>query len=112
MSKHTPGPWAAVEVESEWGHTTMRVRSTDADGHGSEIAHVWNQSSGVNRANGVLIAAAPDLLLALIRAEAALSDIGDAEREPGDDLAWCESRAAQDLFLVRAVIAKATGEYK
>ena len=42
---------------------------------------------------------------ALKTAEAALSDIGDADREPGDDLAWCEARAAQDLPTVRAALA-------
>ena len=28
-------------------------------------------------------------------AEAALADIGDADRNPGEDVAWCEARAAQ-----------------
>ena len=42
---------------------------------------------------------------ALKTSEAALSDIGDADREPGDDLAWCEARAAQDLPTVRAALA-------
>lgn len=42
---------------------------------------------------------------ALKTAEAALADIGDADREPGDDLAWCEARAAQDLPAVRAALA-------
>lgn len=37
-------------------------------------------------------------------AEAALADIGDADREPGDDLAWCERRAAKALPRVRAAI--------
>jgi hypothetical protein len=37
-------------------------------------------------------------------AEAALADIGDATREPGDDLAWCERRAAQALPAVRAAL--------
>lgn len=45
------------------------------------------------------------LRAALVLAEAALSDIGDADREPGDDLAWCEARAAQDLPTVRAALA-------
>jgi hypothetical protein len=44
---------------------------------------------------------------ALKTAEAALSDIGDADRETGDDLAWCEARAAQALPAVRAAL-KAT----
>lgn len=49
----------------------------------------------------------PELIRALELAEAALADIGDAEREPGDDLAWAEARAAQDLPRIRAVLARA-----
>ena len=45
---------------------------------------------------------------ALQVAEAALSDIGDADREPGDDLAWCERRAAQSLPLIREALALPT----
>lgn len=44
------------------------------------------------------------LRAALKIAEAALSDIGDADREPGDDVAWCESRAARALPAVRAAM--------
>ena len=44
------------------------------------------------------------LLTALVSAEAALSDIGDADREPGDDLAWCERRAAKALPAVREAL--------
>jgi len=46
-----------------------------------------------------------ELLEALAYAESALSDIGDAEREPGDDLAWCEDRAAQALPRIRKLLA-------
>ena len=42
---------------------------------------------------------------ALRIAEAALSDIGDAEREEGDDLAWCERRASEAIPIVRAALA-------
>lgn len=42
---------------------------------------------------------------ALFTAEAALSDIGDADREPGDNLAWCERRAAEHLPEIRAALA-------
>lgn len=42
---------------------------------------------------------------ALVIAEAALADIGDADREPGDDLAWCEQRAAEALPTIRAALA-------
>ena len=43
---------------------------------------------------------------ALVVAEAALADIGDADRNPGDDVAWLESRAAEVLPSIRAVIDK------
>lgn len=43
-------------------------------------------------------------LEALITAEAGLADIGDADREPTDDLAWCEERAAQALAIPRQAI--------
>jgi hypothetical protein len=44
-------------------------------------------------------------LEALVTAEAGLADIGDADREPTDDLAWCEERASQALVKPRAAIA-------
>ena len=47
------------------------------------------------------------LVSALRTAEAALADIGDADREPGDDVAWCEKRAADALPKVRAALATA-----
>ena len=47
---------------------------------------------------------------ALKFAEAALADIGDADREPGDDLAWCEARAAEALPQTRAAIAALQAE--
>lgn len=44
------------------------------------------------------------LLDALSYAESALSDIGDADREPGDDLEWCEGRAAAALPRIRKLL--------
>jgi hypothetical protein len=44
------------------------------------------------------------LLDALAYAEAALGDIGDADREPGDDLQWCEERAAAALPRIRNLL--------
>lgn len=45
------------------------------------------------------------LAVALECAEAALADIGDADREPGDDVKWCEQRAAEAIPEVRAALA-------
>jgi hypothetical protein len=47
-----------------------------------------------------------DLAAALVIAEAALSDIGDADREPGDDVAWCERRASIAIPIAREALAK------
>ena len=48
--------------------------------------------------------AAQQALEALKIAEAGLADIGDADREPGDDVAWCEARAADALAAPRSAI--------
>jgi hypothetical protein len=50
-----------------------------------------------------------ELLAALRYAEAALADIGDADREPGDDLTWCENRAGEALPRIRKLIAAHVG---
>ena len=50
---------------------------------------------------------AVDVTEALKIAEAALADIGDADREPGDDIAWAERRAAEALPKVRAALLAA-----
>jgi len=44
------------------------------------------------------------LLDVLSYAECALGDIGDADREPGDDLEWCEGRAAEALPRIRKLL--------
>lgn len=49
-----------------------------------------------------------DVVQALAKAEAALADIGDSEREPGDDLKWCERRAAETLPVVREALSFAS----
>jgi hypothetical protein len=59
----------------------------------------WGEAPAADPATDV------DVFRALAKAEAALADIGDAEREPGDDLAWCERRAAEALPFVREALA-------
>jgi hypothetical protein len=58
----------------------------------------------VQHATATLSAEVERLRTALKLAEAALSDIGDADREPGDDVAWCERRAAEPLPIVRSAL--------
>ena len=65
---------------------------------------VCRMDAAVNYAAAVSAADNAALRLALKTAEAALADIGDATREPGDDLEWCERRAAQALPAVRKAL--------
>jgi hypothetical protein len=76
-------------------------------GHQGGVDAALHEASLRDQVNAV--AQRDELLAALLKAEAALADIGDADREPGDDIAWCEARAAEALPVVRAAIAKAEG---
>lgn len=86
--------WVQVNCDIE---TTSRLRSRAV----AKLLHVEvERLQAENKA----------MLKALKLAEAGLADIGDADREPGDDLAWCERRAAEPLPIIRAAIAKAEGK--
>lgn len=103
--KHTPGPWTAlIEGESTWGSDSHSVVAgehfagvadvmieCEASTHGEDgVTHV-TQEHGI--ANARLIAAAPDLLEALIAV-----------------LAYCvEDEGQPTVATARAAIAKATG---
>lgn len=89
MSKHTPGPWIVSSQHNDW-HDKMDgviVRSCN----NAEIWPAGAQKLGDEMADMRLIAAAPDLLQALI-------DIAE------------ESTDAGARECARAAIAKATGE--
>lgn len=79
-AKHTPGPWIYDET---WALINAE--------HGSEIAavHAARGTKGEPQANARLIAAAPDLLAALVDAY---------------------ERLTGDRSMIRAAIAKATGQ--
>ena len=93
MSKHTPGPWVAVartnayidiEAPNQPGYSAKQVASTSLTNH---------------EANARLIAAAPEMLDALRRADAWW---GDGKWYGPVTPAWLDE--------ARAAIAKATGE--
>ena len=81
-AKHTPGPWHTA------GDQGVQIRSQR-----DQIAKVWTMRGNEWKANARLIAAAPELLEALIE----LADCG-AE-------AWGEDRPC--VRIARAAIAKA-----
>lgn len=108
MSKHTPGPWVVSDVD------TVNPRIDGQDGRG--IAHATQRDphpvngQGITieqaMANALLIAAAPDLLDALMRLvadfEAEIHDSYDGTKYLEEKLAVCD--------YARYAIAKARGD--
>lgn len=90
MSGHTPGPWHLVGSLPGIRHKVH----FDEYGHGWSIAHVCNGDCAEENAR--LIAAAPELLEALIELA-----------EAGED-AWGADRPC--VRIAKQVIAKATGQ--
>ncbi len=93
-TKHTPGPWTSDEHEHDEPYQPIRIRAA-----GRTLCKIWLDDAPVHdfnaeqRANARLIAAAPEMLNALHKAEQQL-DYGQFD-------------AAQDVL--RAAIAKAEG---
>lgn len=94
-TEHTPGPWHAGKSAGYETHGQMLI-NPEADGR--TIAVVYNGA-----ANARLIAAAPELLEALQRAESALAHFISKEYAPHRP--WTDT-----LDHARAAIAKAKGE--
>lgn len=97
MSKHTHQKWY-IEIDHATGKPEF-IRAFIADEHGGEmydIANLGCDETGNATANARLIAAAPDLLRALICAEDALHAYSGGE--------------ASELERIRDAISKATGE--
>ena len=103
-TKHTPGPWAIADGVTHSPWTALRIRPGQFANHSiPPIATIPKGDFYSDYiANAELIAAAPDILEALIRAERKLSAyIGVCE---GD-----KELAFSVLPMVRSAIFKATG---
>ncbi len=107
MTAHTPGPWIVEDREvfgpSPYGtllpNSTGRMVIARPAPHGNEHA---NQS----RANAHLIAAAPDLLAALLAVDVAVTC---HDSQGGNLEATIEKANPQTMVAVRTAIAKARG---
>ncbi|WP_334158542.1 hypothetical protein [Achromobacter insolitus] len=112
-TKHTPGPWYTGEPFEAFPGAGLRFHISQAEGapytpHYSDVAQfvaetISSEKLAIQQANAWLIAAAPDLLEALIAMEQEKSDymtrnaLGDPSVETTNKMA-------------RAAIAKAKGE--
>ena len=95
--KHTPGPWAVFQNDSD--EERLDINSLHPSGKGAFFVAetIGGLADGEMEANARLIAAAPDLLQACEQAEHWL-DHDDGSAEP-----------AEMLRVLRAAIAKANG---
>lgn len=93
---HTPAPWL-IEWNAAQGGEGHYIKDSQDTGELSRIAAVLfhDDADGETRANARLIAAAPDLLAALVTAESLLADI-------------CVYGEPPELANIRAAIAKAS----
>ena len=102
---HRIGGWgdiAADEIERHKRASSQHM--TQALKNGADFHAAQAEIASLKADLGALRAENERLRRALVSAEAALSGIGDADREPGDDVAWCEMRAAASLPIVRAAL--------
>ena len=95
MSKHTPGPWKVRNVREVFCGNKRICHVNAASREPLSIKDDWD----VAAANARLIAAAPDLLEALLRTCAALESVS-----------YSDPSIASAINTARAAIAKATGE--
>ena len=110
-TRHTPGPWEYdpnsdnVEAENTLFDTEIAGTIVTADGgHRFHVARIWSDVFGGTdeaQANAHLIAAAPELLEALVSIRAWVTDGGFEDTHEG---------VAEICGQARAAIAKAKGE--
>src|SRR5690625_3319071 len=120
MSKHTPGPW---EVAEENGDYFVQVASQPSACHPMfdryRIIHGWvggdgtdspNPELGTPIANARLIAAAPELLEALMQMVERISYYAELKEEGIPNIEdWAYTYNSGDMQRARAAIAKAIG---
>ena len=108
MTNHTKGPWIAQTVREDTGFRMVRTHVLDG-ASGDIIATIHANGIAEEQANARLIAAAPELLEALVEAEAKLRILSEVAEDCRLDGAPMITEAAKKS---RAAIAKATGYEK
>jgi len=104
MSAHTPGPWIAREYVGGVAPNTHRGCEITCSQNTQIVCEIpdycfYGEEVENNQANARLIAAAPDLLAALIEARDLIEMLAFVDREPAEGSVG---------HRIRAAIAKAT----
>lgn len=105
----------AAEIASAghngWGNTMLELAAA-LEAAREQLDWAVKENDRLLAEGSELTARAERLAEALRVAEAALADIGDADREPGDDVEWCERRAALGLRRVRDTLRDHDSKYE
>lgn len=105
MSKHTPGPWRFHRAGVSAGYGLHGTYICDLVTSPREYDDYYDSSKeGIRKANGALIAAAPDMLEALKVTRAKVASLG-----PDGACGPVYTRYQDWLSLINAAIAKAEG---
>src|SRR5262249_26113242 len=100
-----PKRLSASVVASTIGSTRAAARTDKFELVSNNLALLLGHIHALEAENEAKDAALTEAVDALFFAEASLADIGDADREPGDDVAWCERRAQEELPRTRKALA-------
>lgn len=99
-TQHTPGPWSVHWAMAQSGDASHIVDGRDmAELSVIATVHFHDDVEGETKANARLIAAAPDMLEALVKVEALL-----------DAIKLTDYPVLDELYVVQAAIAKAKGQ--
>lgn len=102
LVEHTPGPWSFAPQTEKGSTLAPDIFPFQIETEDWVLAEIYGDvtalQGAVAQANARLIAAAPDLLKALIWAEAAIAPFSKDPQEKSG------------ILMVRAAIAKATGQ--
>lgn len=116
MPAHTPGPWRVVTRNAHREFWSASIRGKQ-DGRQVVVASAPFHYHGFGAANAALIAAAPDMLAALVLAREFIStdrnSLADCSIEPDGSMEPDDQAALDDydaaLLQIDAAIHKATG---
>lgn len=113
MIKHTPGPWSTNKEAQWYDREAPFYEVFDESGLVTGLVKRWSDHEDESHSNARLIAAAPELLEALVQMLAIHDEpsgfVGKYGKSLDEAIAAQQHKIDARLTIARSVIAKATG---